>query len=96
MNKKLLLLTLASLSLTTIMAKNVKDSDDQDMNKSSRSCTTNKHHHHHHHHHHRNPIFAVPVDAAKGAGTVAGDVLEIPGNVGHALFCGHHHNCDQK
>jgi len=98
MNKKLLLLTVALLSLSSIMAKKDSNVDNQTMNKPSRSCTTNKHHHRknqkqcRHHDHHRNPIFEAPVDAVEGAGTVAKDVLEIPG----AIFGGRCHNCDQE
>lgn len=109
MNKKLLLLTLASLSLATITAKRNSNLDDQDMettdssrrkgrhkercgkkDKCSRppknSKKTSKNFRRTH------PILAAPVDAVEGAGTVAKDVLEVPGAIFGCNRCHKHRN----
>jgi hypothetical protein len=99
MNKKLLLLTLASLSLATITATEDSDMEMSHTDNSRRSgkkgkCSrraknskkTSKNFRRTH------PILAAPVDAVEGAGTVAKDVLEVPGAIFGCNRCHKHRN----
>ena len=97
MNKKLLLLTLASLSLATITAKKDSNLDDQDMevphtDNSRRSgkegkCypSGKKSKKRRNDFRHTHPILAAPVNVAE-------DVLEVPGAIFGCNRCHKHRN----